>query len=156
MTTIRNFRLHCASKFTMNTMPCLTTIRYALVLRKIHFTLDDKFHFCGICIVMNIWTFDVTSVVSSVLLRKKRRFENIARCAISNYDIISEVNFVLLRRRQMFEKRAPHVAQHAIRTSEAFSEHEKHPLGVADLFFFNFSKQSSEHILKTLLFGPQV
>ena len=33
-------------------MLCLTRIRFALVLRKIHFTLDDKLHFCGICIVM--------------------------------------------------------------------------------------------------------
>ena len=36
----------------MNKLHCLTTIRFVLVLRKIHFTLDDKFHFCGICIVM--------------------------------------------------------------------------------------------------------
>ena len=33
-------------------MHCLTRIRFALVLRKIHFTLDDKLHFCGKCIVM--------------------------------------------------------------------------------------------------------
>ena len=36
----------------MNTVHCLTRIRFVLVLRKIQFTLDDKFHFCGICIVM--------------------------------------------------------------------------------------------------------
>ena len=33
-------------------MHCLTKIQFALVLRKIQFTLDDKLHFCGICIVM--------------------------------------------------------------------------------------------------------
>ena len=33
-------------------MHYLTKIRFALVLRKIHFTLDDKLHFCGICNVM--------------------------------------------------------------------------------------------------------
>ena len=27
--------------------------QYTLVLLKIHFTLDDKVHFCGICIVMS-------------------------------------------------------------------------------------------------------
>ena len=52
MITIRNFRLHWASESAMNTMHCLTRIRLAFVLRKIHFTFDDKFHFCGICIVM--------------------------------------------------------------------------------------------------------
>ena len=31
---------------------CLTRNRFALVLRKINFTLDDKFHFCAICIVL--------------------------------------------------------------------------------------------------------
>ena len=30
----------------MNTMQCLTRIRFALVLRKKYFSLDDKFHFC--------------------------------------------------------------------------------------------------------------
>ena len=33
-------------------MHFLTGIRFALFLQKIHLTLDDKFHFCGICIVM--------------------------------------------------------------------------------------------------------
>ena len=46
---------HCASKFTINTLLCLTRIRFVLVLRKIHFTLDDKIHFCGICSVMTRW-----------------------------------------------------------------------------------------------------
>ena len=36
----------------VNAMHCLTRIRFALILRKIHFTLGDEFHFCGICIVM--------------------------------------------------------------------------------------------------------
>ena len=36
----------------MNTLLCLTRIRFVLVLRKIHFTLDDTIHFCGICILM--------------------------------------------------------------------------------------------------------
>ena len=42
----------------MNTMHFLTRIRFALVLKKVHFTLDDKFHFCGICIVMQIADFE--------------------------------------------------------------------------------------------------
>ena len=46
------FLLHRASQSAMNTMHYLTRIRFALVLRKIHFTLDDKVHFCGICNVM--------------------------------------------------------------------------------------------------------
>ena len=49
---MRNFLLHRASQSAMNTMPYLTRIRFALVLRKIPFTLYDKVHFCGICIVM--------------------------------------------------------------------------------------------------------
>ena len=51
MITMRNFLLHCASPSAMNTVHYLTRIRFALVLQKIHFTLDDKIHFCGICIV---------------------------------------------------------------------------------------------------------
>ena len=57
MITTRNFCLHCASQCAMNSMHCVTIIRFALVLGKIHmvsffFILDDKFHFCGICMVM--------------------------------------------------------------------------------------------------------
>ena len=36
----------------MNTLHCLTRIRFALILLQIHFTLDGKFHFGGIYIVM--------------------------------------------------------------------------------------------------------
>ena len=52
MLNMRNFLLHRASQSAMNTMHYLTRIRFALVLRIIRFTLDDKVHFCGICIVM--------------------------------------------------------------------------------------------------------
>ena len=51
MITMQNFLLHYASQSAMNTVHYLTRIRFALVLRKIHFTLDDKVHFCGKCIV---------------------------------------------------------------------------------------------------------
>ena len=44
------FFITMSSQSAMNTMHCLTRIWFALVIRKIHFTLDDKFHFCGICI----------------------------------------------------------------------------------------------------------
>ena len=37
----------------MNLMHSLTRIQFTLVSRKIHFTLDEKFHLCGICIVMS-------------------------------------------------------------------------------------------------------
>ena len=53
MITIRTFWLHSASQFAMNTMHFLTSIRFALVLPKIHFTLDDILNFCGKCIVMH-------------------------------------------------------------------------------------------------------
>ena len=51
MITMQNFLLHYASQSAMNTGHYLTRIRFALVLRKLHFTLDDKVHFCGKCIV---------------------------------------------------------------------------------------------------------
>ena len=47
------YTTHCTLYTSeLYTMHCLNKIRFALVLRKIHFTLDDKLHFCGICIVM--------------------------------------------------------------------------------------------------------
>ena len=51
MITMQKFLLHYASQSAMNTVHYLTRIRFALVLRKIHFTLDGKVHFCGKCIV---------------------------------------------------------------------------------------------------------
>ena len=57
MLNMRKFFLHRASQSAMNTMHYLTRIRFALVLPIIHFTLDDKVHFCGICIVMLNETF---------------------------------------------------------------------------------------------------
>ena len=54
MIPMQNFLLHCASQTAMNTVHYLTRIRFALVLRKIYFTLDDEIHFCGICIVMRV------------------------------------------------------------------------------------------------------
>ena len=36
----------------MNTVPYFTRIQFVFVLRKIHFTLDNKIHFCDICIVV--------------------------------------------------------------------------------------------------------
>ena len=62
--------MHCTLYTSeLYTRHCLTRIRFALVLRKIHFTLDDKLHFCGICIVMT------TGSSSKILPRKsvKRR-----------------------------------------------------------------------------------
>ena len=52
MITMRRFLLHCASQSAMNMVHYLTRIRFALVLQKIHFTLDNKIHFCGICNVV--------------------------------------------------------------------------------------------------------
>ena len=52
MITIRNFLLHYASQSMINTVHCLPRIRFARVLQKIQYTFDDKFHFCGIYIVM--------------------------------------------------------------------------------------------------------
>ena len=52
MITIQNLLLHWASQSAMNTVHFSTRIRFALVLRKTHFTLDDEIHICGICIVM--------------------------------------------------------------------------------------------------------
>ena len=57
MITMQKFLLHCASQSPMNTVHYLTRIRFALVLRKIHITLDDKVHFCGICIVVSTLKF---------------------------------------------------------------------------------------------------
>ena len=68
MITMQNFLL----QFAMNTLHYLTRIRFALVLRKIHFTLDDKVHFCGKCIVTsrnavlkkmseNVFVIDISS-----------------------------------------------------------------------------------------------
>ena len=54
MITMQNLLLHCASQSAMNTVHYLTRIRFSLVLRKTHFTLDDEIHFCGICIVMHV------------------------------------------------------------------------------------------------------
>ena len=51
---------------------CTDWIRFALVLRKIHFTLDDKFHFCGICIVMG-WA-DRNESIIWIFETKKTRF----------------------------------------------------------------------------------
>ena len=49
------YTTHCTLYSSeLYTMHCLTKIRFALVLRNIHLTLDDKLHFWGICIVMNI------------------------------------------------------------------------------------------------------
>ena len=39
------------SQSAMNPMHCLTRIRFAVVLRKLHFSHDDKFYFYGIGIV---------------------------------------------------------------------------------------------------------
>ena len=83
MTTTRLFWLHCASQSAMNTTHCLTRIRFALVLRKIHFTLDGKFDFCGICIVMHN---DVTTLNNEMneqqrvldLSKQRQRNENIS------------------------------------------------------------------------------
>ena len=44
----------------------LTRIRFTLVLWKTQFTLDDKFHFCGKCIVM-IWLRDGAKVNNQYL-----------------------------------------------------------------------------------------
>ena len=51
-----NFLLHLIQS-AMNTMHYLTRIRFPLILRKIHFALDDQVHFRGICIVM--WAHQV-------------------------------------------------------------------------------------------------
>ena len=50
------------------TMQFLTRIRFALVVQKIHFTLDDKFHFRGICIVM-VTNILFTSLSANMLAR---------------------------------------------------------------------------------------
>ena len=42
MITMCKFLLDCASQSAMDTVHYLTKIRFALVLRKIHFTLNDK------------------------------------------------------------------------------------------------------------------
>ena len=54
MITIQNLLLHSASQSAMNTVHFLTRIRFALVLQKTHFTLDDEIYICGICIVMEM------------------------------------------------------------------------------------------------------
>ena len=45
-------------------MHCLTRIRFALVLRKMHFILVDKLHFCSICIVMLVQVTDHFSILN--------------------------------------------------------------------------------------------
>ena len=49
---ISKVRATGAIQLAANTLHFLTRIRFVSVLSKIHFTLDDKLHFCGICIVM--------------------------------------------------------------------------------------------------------
>ena len=52
-------------------MHYLVRIRFVLVLRKKHFTLDDKIHFCGICIVMHTkHHFFIFELTRKHLLRK--------------------------------------------------------------------------------------
>ena len=65
-----SFWLYSASQSAMNTMHCLARIRFALVLRRKHFTLDDKVQFCGICIVMLVRRKKIVTVVFWYVLYK--------------------------------------------------------------------------------------
>ena len=47
---------------------------------------------------------------------------------IRSFHVLSEVIYVLLRRKRRIEKSFAFVSARYIRTSEAFSEHERHPL----------------------------
>ena len=96
MITMRNFLFHCASPSAMNT--CTIWLEYGSLSSygKKHFTLDDKIHFCGICIVKNDnWNqnFDLQDKVSINFLPcnhflcllegdRKWKQENIERCCL--------------------------------------------------------------------------
>ena len=95
-------------------------------------------------ILRYIRIFNVICELHCVLLRRKRRFENkrshLSQHAISDFlTFVSEVIFVLLMSRRI-KKAFAFVSARYIQTSEAFSEHEKHPYGVSKLFSEFFMK----------------
>ena len=91
------YTMHCTLYTSeLYTMHCLTRIRFVLVLRKIHFLLDDKLHFCGICIVMKIEP-EAKAITLNVLDRKFfwfilfKRF----RCLYVNFHVLEIISELL-------------------------------------------------------------
>ena len=66
-------------------MHCLTRIRFALVLRKIHFTLDDELHFFGIRIVLNFQT------AKQRLFALERKLKDHGDLKQQYHDVIKEI-----------------------------------------------------------------
>ena len=99
MITMQNFLLHCASQSAMNTALYLTRKRFASVLRKIHFTLDEKIQFCGICIVkiqFEVFGLEVGSSAFPTPFRRMVRFVTSRAIGILFFGSLAFIAFLFL------------------------------------------------------------